>query len=650
MSVAWNEPKATVESLAEWFGIPADFLKEEFGLADVRGGVSIPYHDATGKHRFDRKRIGLTGKGKFHQPKGVSSTGYGLNHLTSDTKEVFIVEGESDVWTLSHAGLEAVGIPGATQRETIRKAASVLASRGVVPFVWAEPDEAGVQFVTAWAEFSEEAKVIQPPDGFKDPADLWKSIHDVDNFKLKIWDLHDRALPAEQYVSESLREAVSEARRIGDRFLTTHNLHELVATEVQNNGFAGDTSPVEIAFFAFFSALLQPVVKGFVGDLPLRIMLLGPSSAGKSEIVRQALRLIPTDAFERFDGASERSLIYSPAEFKHKTVVMWEADSIPEDGPAATAFRGLTDGEGVRYDVVVEGDRGEGFVTRHYEKEGPTALITTGTRSATRQTETRLLVLEVQPDSAQIQNTLLSLVISAAGMRTATDVSHFHAAYTWIRLAGSRRVVIPQEFGKRIAKLMPKGAMKHERTQRDFPQLLSLIKTITMVRQLYRAKDDDGRLITERADYETAVSLASPLFQIAASDGVTEAVRGVVEAVGKVTQTGEMFATSKQVAELIERSNSTAHDNLKRAEKLGLLNNTNPGSGRRAQWVTDAPLPETTSLPSPDEVYGLAAPEELPEGRKVEVNEPELVSIAPSGFPDDFGEVGSNNEFSWESH
>jgi len=94
-----------------------------------------------------------------------------------ETKELVIVEGESDCWTLWAEGFPALGIPGAT-------AAKVLESQhldGVEKvYVFQEPDNGGTAFVRGVSErlsdlgFSGAVRVVKPLVGVKDPNDWHK--------------------------------------------------------------------------------------------------------------------------------------------------------------------------------------------------------------------------------------------------------------------------------------------------------------------------------------------------------------------------------------------------------------------------------------------------------------------------------------------
>ena len=107
-------------------GISIDFLKacgvSEF-IHDREPALRIPYLAPEGQELAVRFRIALYGD-RFRWKSGSKPCLYGLNRI-SDAKTagyVVLVEGESDVHTLWHYGIPAIGLPGATSwREDRRR-------------------------------------------------------------------------------------------------------------------------------------------------------------------------------------------------------------------------------------------------------------------------------------------------------------------------------------------------------------------------------------------------------------------------------------------------------------------------------------------------------------------------------------------------
>ena len=202
-----------------------------------------------------------------------------------------------------------------------------------------------------------------------------------------------------------------------------------------------------------------------------------------------------------------------------------------EDGPAASAVRALADDNRMEY-LVVERDGETGrFTTRHIVKPGPTGLLTTTTRPLGEQLSTRMLTLSISDTPQQTRDVLRVQAASANGARPAPlDMGPFLALQTWLELAGDRGVTIP--YAAQIAEAVPSDLV---RTRRDFTKLLTAIQANAFLFQLQRERDDAGRIIATREDYEAARELVGETFAAAASGGVTATLRSTVEAVATLS-------------------------------------------------------------------------------------------------------------------
>ncbi len=125
-------------------------------------------------------------------------------------------------------------------------------------------------------------------------------------------------------------------------------------------------------------------------ERPINTAITGPSAAGKSHTVETACSYHPPEAVHEMTASSERALIYTDADLRHRYLVVAEAAGLHRDGIGATIIRELAWGaRGVTYDTVEKVD-GE-MVARRIEKPGPTGLITTTTRTLDPEVSTRLL-------------------------------------------------------------------------------------------------------------------------------------------------------------------------------------------------------------------------------------------------------------------
>lgn len=110
-----NKEVLTVQALAEAKGLQFSKLLS-YGLTDIPGGgVIIPYYDEKKRETARRLRFSAKpGKGFRWAETGKKVTPYGLNQPNPPGKRLFLVEGESDCWTLWAYGYTALGLPGAS--------------------------------------------------------------------------------------------------------------------------------------------------------------------------------------------------------------------------------------------------------------------------------------------------------------------------------------------------------------------------------------------------------------------------------------------------------------------------------------------------------------------------------------------------------
>ena len=208
-----NAGRLTVARLAEAKGMPEEFLRE-WGLFERSGAVVIPYRDASGEIQAERIRTHVTAAKGSRWVKGHVPILYGLHRLDGDDT-LFLVEGESDTWTLALHKLPVLGVPGATLTEKITP--EVLGPVRTL-YVVQEPDQGGWAFVngisrrlreTAWRG---RAFVIRMERlGVKDPNAL--HLQDPGRFRAMFRKAMD---DAEQLVWRDDDEEEGEPNTVGD--------------------------------------------------------------------------------------------------------------------------------------------------------------------------------------------------------------------------------------------------------------------------------------------------------------------------------------------------------------------------------------------------------------------------------------------------
>lgn len=574
-------------------GLGVDFLEGE-GIRDHKyfgtPAVRIPYYSGDGRELAVRYRLSL-GKGtgadnRFRWQKGSKVHLYGLNHLEHAREEgyIILVEGESDTQTLWQAGFPAAGVPGADTWQP-RWAEHFEGIERI--YIVVEPDQGGAA-VLSWLGISpiRDRAFLLDLGEHKDPSAFY--LADTSTFVERMNAAIAAAKPW-QAVHEKQRTSEAETAFEQCRELA-HDpaLLERIGEAIRKRGYAGDLRLPVIVYVALTSRLLER---------PQNTHLVAPSAAGKSHAVDTARELVPEDAYYLIRAGSARALVYNEETFEHRFVIVGEADSIPEDGPAASAMRSIASDNEMSYEVTERDEETGHFTTRRIVKPGPTGLITTSTRSMGDQMSTRVLELSVPDDATQTRAVLRAHAFGVSGEAgPRVDLRPFLALQQWLTLAGNHSVVIP--FAGILADELPEQAVRSVRMRRDFRQLLTCVQAIALLYQAQRETDEAGRIVATIEDYARAYELLEPIFTTITAEGVTPAIRETVAAVKQ----GETVSQ----AELCERlglSKNTVSWRVRKALKDGWLVNMEERRGHPHKLALGTPLPEDRpALPSPERV------------------------------------------------
>lgn len=586
----FEQPGLTLEELAGAKSLPVEFLRSLGVREGVNGTertrcVETPYLDEHGDAGPVRKRLSLNGNPRFIWRRGDKPTAYGLWRLASSLQTV-LVEGESDSWTLWYNDYSCLGIPGANMwRESWRAHVGGLEEL----YVWREPDAGGDSMAARIASDLPDVRIIEAPPDAKDPNELWQVCGcDRERFRARMDDLLARAIPASGLKSEALSTEARQLYRKCKHLLLDPDLLKQVGSVIRLCGYAGDlTSPI-LVYIGLSSRHLER---------PMNVTVLAQSSSGKNRVVDAALELVPKDAYHLEKSGSARALIYTDVDFAHKAVIVAEADSIPEDGPAASAIRSLAADNYMSYDVVEKDGSGQ-FTTRHVEKLGPTGLITTTTRPLGTQMSTRMLTITVSDSQEQTRAVLMSHAASVNGGQAQVDLSAFIALQSWLAIAGVHAVTIP--FAPQLARAVPVNLV---RMRRDFRQMLTVIQTVALLHQCQRERDRNGSVIASLEDYRIARELLLDVFTATATGGVTQLMRDTIAALADLVGSGEGGVTVLAVATKLGLAKDTAWHRIQRLISLGYVTNLETRKGQPARLVLGDALPvDVPALPTVEEL------------------------------------------------
>ncbi|MFC1865093.1 MarR family transcriptional regulator [Chloroflexota bacterium] len=539
--------------------------------------------DEKGQIQAVQKRLTLIDNPRFRWRRGDHPLLYGFwkNKQIQSKNYVILVEGPSDTWTLWFHGLSALGLPGAS---TWSDDYSQMLG-GISIYLWVEPDSGGDSLLKAVSASLPSVKVITPPPNIKDPSELYLS--DREGFLKNFNSLMETARPASELQADAISAEGSRLYHRVKPLAEDPNLIARLRATITNEGYAGDPRPALLAYIAITSRLLER---------PLNVIFVAQSASGKNASIEYILPFFPETAFYVIRASSPMALVYSDENFSHRTVVFWEADSLPEEGPAASAVRSLMSDQRLEYQVVEKDNTGH-FIVRRIIKKGPTGLITTSTKSVRDQASTRLLMVPIPDSVEQTRAVLRSIANREHNQTNNSDISLFVDFQSWLTHTNEHTVSVP--FATTLAEKIPANVV---RIRRDFLQILTVIKTFAMLHQAQRKRDSKGKIIAEMIDYRLTRWLLEDTLSTSISGGFSPAIRETVEAVQALSTNGAPVTISLLVKRL-KLAKSTVSYRVARAIEGKWLENKATGRGCPAQLITGTLTPDAFNpLPEIEDV------------------------------------------------
>lgn len=579
----------TLEEYSAAKQLPVVFL-QALGLSTIAStgikAVRIPYFDIGGREVAAQLRLALSGPDRFRWTKGSKPQPYGQQRVAEarSVGHITIVEGPSDSQTLWHHGIPALGLPSASmwksEWETLLDGIETV-------YVVVEPDAGGraVLGLLSSVGFRRRVKLLRL-GGAKDPSELFLKTGEA--FVAHWNEAVRQAQPWVDAIDDDRIRRSTEAYDLSEKLLKSVDLLDQIRGAIRAGGYAGDLNVPMLVYVGLTTRLLER---------PLNLAVIAPSGAGKNHAVDAARALVPAESTHLISASSERALIYSDQSFSHRIIVFAEADSIPEDGPAASAIRSIvTDGRMV-YEVVERNPKTGKHETRKIEKDGPTGLITTSTRSLSHQMSTRVLEVTLSDDPEQTKQIMLAQARRVQPTQViAPDRTAFIALQRWLESGGEHRVAVP--FADTLARLVPAGAV---RMRRDFPQLLATVQGIACLMQQQRTRTREGWIEATLEDYAVARELLAATFDVVVAESVSSAVRQTVDAIAPNEE-----VSMPELADRLRLAKSSVSYRVNRAVAGGYLVKDEKRPGHAARVRRGDPLPDLiTALPTVEEIRGV---------------------------------------------
>lgn len=331
-------------------------------------------------------------------------------------------------------------------------------------------------------------------------------------------------------------------------------------------------------------------------ERPVSAAFKGPPSTGKNYILQAVLRFFPKSAYLIYSATSPQALVYTDKDFKHRFIIFYESAGITN----AYIMRSILSEGHINYETTTRID-GE-FITQKIDKPGPTGLLTTTIEEEVvkdkGQTATRLLTIPIDDTKAQTKRVMIQQGRIATGKKSQkVDFKAWRCYQEWLTSKKGRKVVIP--YADILAEHIQPVAI---RLRRDFPMLLSLIRSHARMHQFSRGKTKTGKIVAASEDYIAVWELVNDLMAREARASVPDGVRETVQAVQDLLRKGKRVNYISLAREL-DLDVSAAHHRVKKAISLGFLYNRQTQKSQEADLRISEPLPEDQILLPPPDLF-----------------------------------------------
>ena len=233
---------------------------------------------------------------------------------------------------------------------------------------------------------------------------------------------------------------------------------------------------------------------------PLHALIQGSSGSGKTKLVRQISDCIPQEKVSRFTRISDKALYnYSKDYFTNRLLIIEDVDGLSEE--AELAFRELQSSGELRSSVSIKLDNGA-ITGGEKIVNGPIASMSCTTKGEIYEDNmSRVFLIAVDERLEQTKRIINYQNAMAAGRIDKQEQKRTTAfVQNLIRIIDAKEIINP--YAEKIQ--LPEEAHKIRRLNDLFH---NFIKMATLINQYQRKKTEQGKLIAEIEDIETAIEI-----------------------------------------------------------------------------------------------------------------------------------------------
>ena len=460
----------------------------------------------------------------------------------------------------------------------------------------------------------------------------------------------DRTRFARKCTGQNLAEVESELLRI-DAEIAAYTVSKVAANEAAaaNDAEMTDEEREEALAFLRDPNLLQRIVDdlttmGYVGEdvnkvvtyliatsrklpTPMGAVVKGQSAAGKSDLIKRVLKLMPPEEVKDLSRVTTQAMFYyAPDALKHKFVVIMERAG--SEG-ADYAIRTMQSEQMLSVSAPVKNPQTGQMETKEFTVEGPIAYMESTTEPRIHaENATRMFELYVNESRAQTKRihdaqreARTKAGITAEDKRESVARLHHNAQ----RLLQKCRVVI--DYAPLLT--FPDDQI---RSRRDNARLLDLIESVAFLHQYQRESEPSGAnpevqvIHASREDYKIVYALAEGVLAQTLDElpkftrELLIEIKAMVEGMALQQQVSpsKIEFTRRDVRKRLNASEAYIRRNMELLVDLDYIESTSAGQGRTAKYrftyEGDVTRPPLKGLRSPADFEALCNAVEHEEG------------------------------------
>jgi hypothetical protein len=397
--------------------------------------------------------------------------------------------------------------------------------------------------------------------------------------------------PAES--QEGSRALNEDQRKEAEEYLRSPQLFDNISADIDNIGVEGERELAATEYVVLTSRLLPT---------PLKAVVQGSSSSGKTFVVERVAELFPPEAIFKATSLSDQAWYYLGEDAVwHKVVILGEREQNrdPARVDARRAWRELVASDEASRVVTIVDPKTRVPMTVKKVVRGPCAFIeTTTSESIMEEDASRMLALRPSESRPQTQSVIARTAREAAGQRISDErraaiiARHFAVQRVLAEHTG-RRIVVPYAELIRIP-------VDQVIARRVFSHVISVIQTVAFMRFLQ--KEPGATWTADFEDYEIAYPLLIPLV----GRQLNRVTDLDVETLNRIEASCKAAFAVGDVAEALGIGERQTRRRLERLSGCGLIQETEESRSNRHEYKLTGRSPSFAGC-------GLTTPTELRE-------------------------------------